>query len=244
MSGLTKAASKPRVLLLEAGGENDDHMMRIDGKRFITMLNEEMSWGYKTVPQPECENRELDYARGKGLGGSSSTNFGVYSIGARDDYDEWARLVGDDDFAWSKIQPRFKRLETFNGTAPAGVDAKYISHDPANHGTDGPLHVGYPAEFEKDLIPTLDVFEKAGYPINPDHNSGNPLGFAVGINSSKGGIRTTAQNLITPRPDNLTVRTKSPVQRLILEGTKVVGVEANGNKCKWPSPASARYYYG
>jgi choline dehydrogenase-like flavoprotein len=34
------------------------------------------------------------YSRGKGLGGSSAINFGVYSVGARDDYNEWASAVG------------------------------------------------------------------------------------------------------------------------------------------------------
>ena len=94
------------MLLLEAGGANEDRNLRVDGQRWITFMNKDMNWGYKTSPQEHCDNRELDYSRGKGLGGSSAINFGVYTVGARDDYEEWARIVGDDDFRWDKIQAR------------------------------------------------------------------------------------------------------------------------------------------
>lgn len=78
-------------------------------------MDEGLNWGYKTTPQEHCNGREIDYSRGKGLGGGSVLNFGVYTVGARDDYNEWARSVGDDTFGWKEMQTRFKNLETFNG---------------------------------------------------------------------------------------------------------------------------------
>jgi hypothetical protein len=36
---------------------------------------------------------------GKGLGGSSAINFGVYTVGCQDAYKEWARMVDDSSFA-------------------------------------------------------------------------------------------------------------------------------------------------
>ncbi|KAL2752966.1 hypothetical protein ACRALDRAFT_1044971 [Sodiomyces alcalophilus JCM 7366] len=227
-AGLAHSAKRPKVLLLEAGGTNEDRNLRVDGQRWLTFQNKAMNWGYKTTPQAHCNNRELDYSRGKGLGGSSAINFGVYSVGARDDYDEWARIVGDDAFRWDKIQPRFKSLETFHGDLPPGIDSKYAAPKPENHGTSGPLHVGYAGEWEDDVCPMLDLFEEAGFPLNPDHNSGNPIGMSVLINSSNRGLRSTANDLLTPAPDNLTIITSSPVQRVILEGNRAVGVESNG----------------
>jgi choline dehydrogenase-like flavoprotein len=193
-------------------------------------MNSSMNWGYKTAPQENCHNRELDYSRGKGLGGSSAINFGVYTVGARDDYEEWARIVGDDAYRWDKIQPRFKRLETFHSALPAGIDAKYANSKPEDHGNSGPLHVGFASEWERDLPPMLDLFEEAGFPLNPDHNSGNPIGMSVLVNSSHNGRRSTSNDLLTPMPDNLTVITVSPVHRILLEGTKAVGVESNGTR--------------
>lgn len=192
-----------------------------------------MNWGYKTTPQEFANNRELDYSRGKGLGGSSAINFGVYSIGARDDYEEWARIVDDDAYRWDKIHDRYKSLETFHGELPEGVDKKYAAPKAEDHGSEGKLHVGYAGEWEKDLPPVLDLFEKAGFPLNPDHNSGNPLGMSVLINSSSKGRRSTANDLLEPKPENLTVLTDSTVQKVLLEGNKAVGVEVNGKKCKF-----------
>ncbi|KAK9784514.1 hypothetical protein SCARD494_12769 [Seiridium cardinale] len=229
-AGLANAPKKPSVLLLEAGSENEDRNLRIDGQRWQTFMKEGVNWGYKTVPQEYAANRECDYSRGKGLGGSSAINFGVYTIGARDDYDEWARIVGDDAFGWEKIQARFKALETFDGKLPQGVSSKYAAPKSSDHGTSGPLKVGYAAEWEDDLPPLLDAFEKAGFALNPDHNSGNPLGMSVLVNSASNGLRSTSKDLLVPQPDNLTIQTSSPVQRVILDGDKVVGVESDGRK--------------
>ncbi|KAL9567414.1 hypothetical protein ACKAV7_008364 [Fusarium commune] len=228
-ASLSRTARKPSVLLLEAGGENADRDLRVDGQRWTTLFNKAMNWGYKTTPQEHANNRELDYSRGKGLGGSSAINFGVYTVGARDDYEEWARIVGDDAYRWDKIQARFKRLEAFTGEIPHGVDAKYASPNPEDHGRSGKLQVSYARQWEEDLIPMLDLFQDAGFPLNPDHNSGNPLGMSVLINSSHNGVRSTAKDLLTPKPENLTILTDTSVQKILLWGKKAIGVEANGN---------------
>lgn len=221
------------MLLLEAGGNNNDKSLRVDGQRWITLQNKDLNWGYKTTPQAHLNDRQIDYSRGRGLGGSSAINFGVYTVGARDDYDEWARLVNDDAFSWDRMQARFKGLETFHADLPSDVEngAKYASPNPSDHGHSGPLNVGFASEWERDLPPMLDALEQAGFPLNPDHNSGNPMGMAVLVNSSHKGLRVTSKDLVYPSPDNLTILTDSPVQRLVMEGKKVVGVETNGTKC-------------
>lgn len=220
------------MLLLEAGGNNEDKNLRVDGQRWITFMNKHMNWGYSTTPQEGCNNRAIDYSRGLGMGGSSAINFGVYTVGARDDYDEWARIVGDDAFRWDHIQPRFKSLETFHGDLPAGLDKIFSTPKHSDHGTSGGLHVGFTVDVERDLPDVLDVFKQAGFPFNSDHNSGNPIGMSLMINSAHNGLRSTAADLLEPRPENLTVLIESPVQRVILEGKKAVGVESNGKKCK------------
>ncbi|KAI1415567.1 GMC oxidoreductase [Hypoxylon sp. FL1857] len=229
-AGLANSPKKPSVLLLEAGGANDDRTLRVDGQRWTTFLNKGMNWGYKTTAQEYCNNRELDFSRGRGLGGTSAINFGGFTVGARDDYDEWARIVGDDTFRWEKMQARFKNLESFDISTPANIDKKYASPRAVDHGTSGPLKLGYAAEWEEDFPDILDNFEEAGFPLNPDHNSGNPLGMAVLINSCYKGLRSTAADLVTPAPSNLTVISSSPVQRVVLEGKKAVGVESNGKR--------------
>lgn len=198
------------------------------------MMEPNLNWGYKTTPQEHCSGRQIDYSRGKGLGGSSAINFGVYTVGARDDYDQWAAEVGDDTFAWTNIQSRFKALETF-GKITSPEQQKYGAPKAADHGDKGPLGIGYAAEWESDLPLILDAFEEAGVERNMDHNSGNPIGMGLFINSVRDGVRSTAADLLKDAPENLVIVVDSPVQRVIFEGKKAVGVETNGKQCKFLS---------
>jgi choline dehydrogenase-like flavoprotein len=206
-STLARSKKRPSVLLLEAGSDYPDPNLRVDGQRWVTFLkNPSMNWGYKTVPQEHCMNREIDYSRGRALGGSSTINFGAYTVGSKDDYDEWARVVGNDVFRWENIQRRFKALETFHSEVPQGKE-RYATPHASNHGHSGPIHVGYAREWEHDLAPMLEICEQAGFPLNKDHNSGNPIGMSVMINSAHDGIRSTATDTLVSPPDNLTIRT-------------------------------------
>ncbi|RAH51014.1 GMC family oxidoreductase [Aspergillus brunneoviolaceus CBS 621.78] len=229
-STLARSAKHPRVLLLEAGPRNEDISLRVDGQRWSTFLQGDLNWGYKTTPQEHCNGRQIDYSRGKVLGGSSAINFGVYTVGARDDYDQWAALVGDEAFGWDRMRRRFCGLETFDGAIVDPKNVKYASPQALNHGSTGGLRVGFAREWEQDLPLMLDVFEQAGLARNPDHNSGDPIGMGLIINSSHNGRRVTATDLLEGVPDNLTIITEAPVQRVILEGTKAVGVESNGRQ--------------
>jgi hypothetical protein len=100
------------------------------------------------------------------------------------------------------MQKRFKDSETFHDTVPASMnDRKYDDLDLTNHGLSGPLHVGFASGWERDVPSMVEAFTKAGYDINPDHNSGNPLGISISIKSVREGIVSSAQDLIwdTPR---------------------------------------------
>jgi len=237
---LAKSARKPSVLLLEAGGRNDDPSMRVDGKRWSTFQLESMNWGYETVPQEHCNGRKLNYSRGKGLGGGSAINFGVYTTGAQDDYDQWAAEVEDDTFGWKQMQRRFKDLESFDRTIHVAKHEKYANPSASDHGSRGDLHLGFAKEWESDLSLVLDAFDQAGFERSLDHNSGNPLGMALTINSSYQGQRTTSADFLIGAPENLVVLTESPVQRILLHDKKAVGVEVRGKKCKLISKSKIR----
>lgn len=225
------------MLLLEAGGRNDDESQRVDGKRWVTFMSETMNWGYKTTPQEACDGRVLDYSRGKGLGGGSAINFGVFTIGAKDDYDTWAENVSDETFGWNAMQRRFKDLELFDGSIDIPENQKYAQPKAENHGYQGGLKTGYAKEWEQDLSLVLDQFEEAGLERNLDHNSGNPLGMGILINSATNGRRTTAVDLLISAPDNLVIVTDTPVQRVVLDNKKAVGVETKGKICQYALPA-------
>lgn len=57
-----------------------------------------VDWEFQTEPQVGANNREVHYARGKCLGGSSALNFMIHHRGSKGSYDMWAEEVGDDSY--------------------------------------------------------------------------------------------------------------------------------------------------
>lgn len=223
---LAHSKKRPSVLLVEAGGKNDDRALRVEGDKWITRLNPKQTWGYQTVPQKNFNGRCLSYDRGKGLGGSTSVNFCAWNIGPKDDYDEIARLVGDEEWNWTNAQKRLKRLESYHGFdahfPPSGK--KYLDPRPEDHGTDGPLKVGFPVVWEKSLAAMMDICIGEGNQPNPDMNSGNPIGVSVCPQTAYKGIRSTASDMLIDAPSNLHVMTDAEVSHVIFDGKIAVGI--------------------
>uniref|UniRef100_UPI002B1D96C5 GMC family oxidoreductase N-terminal domain-containing protein n=1 Tax=Pseudomonas marginalis TaxID=298 RepID=UPI002B1D96C5 len=81
-----------RVLLIEAGG-SDNHLF-IKMPAGVARIIEKKSWPYQTEPEPHANNRQMQIAQGKVLGGSSSVNGMIYLRGQSQDYDNWEKLYG------------------------------------------------------------------------------------------------------------------------------------------------------
>ena len=110
-SRLAEAFPNFEILLIEAGGENVDPEHERFGERHWTFATAPgYDWGYKTVPQEHLGGREIDYTRGKGLGGSSAVNFCVYTRGPSSDYDQCSDMVGDKSWNWNSVLRRFQKV--------------------------------------------------------------------------------------------------------------------------------------
>lgn len=229
---LANTKTKPSILLVEAGGANADLASRADGDRWISMFDKSRNWGFKTTPQRHLDNRSVNYDRGRGMGGSTAINFCVYNTGPRDDWDEIARLTGDQDFAWKSVSEKFKRIETlhFSPSEMSADAASYLRPDCNDHGRSGPLQIGFAKNWEPVVKSMLDTCHDAGFPLNHDMNSGDPVGVGVTANTAAGGIRSTAADLVRYCPSNLTIRTDAQVNRLLFDGKKCVGVDIAGSK--------------
>ena len=203
--------------------------MKVDSERWTTLANTDLNWGYQTLPQKHAKGRTIDYSRGKGLGGSSAINFGCYDIGPKDDFEEWAKLVGDDTWRWDRSLQRYKSLETYHAEVPPHLE-KYLKPDPAHHGDKGFLDIGFPSTWERDLPKSLEMFEAYGIPLNPDLNSGYTLGMGLCPNSAYKGRRTTSGDLLNNAPSNLNILTDTIVDKVIVRDEIAVGVEAGGNQ--------------
>jgi choline dehydrogenase-like flavoprotein len=156
--------------------------------------------------------------RGFAVGGSSAVN-GAYFIRGRPlDFDAWAAL-GNPEWSWEKVLPYFIACEgdrDFAGPL---------------HGKDGPVPVKRLAPDR--YHPVSAAFAAAcvalGFPDDPDKNDPTTLGVGSVPRNSIDGVRMNmALTYLAPalsRP-NLTLSPDTRVRRVLIEGGRAIGVEA------------------
>ena len=211
---------KAKVLILEAGGKDDDPLVRMPLGFLKAMLNPAYNWGYMSEPEAHLENRRLMAPRGRLLGGSSSINGMFYMRGHPRDYDTW-RQMGCEGWGYADVLPYFKRMETsWRG------EGKY-------HGGSGPLHVA-PIDTRKLLHqPLMETAPLVGYPVSDDISGVQPEGFSKGeVTIDKKGRRSSASwaylHPAMSRP-NLTVETGALTSRVLIDHGRATGVEYTQN---------------
>ena len=204
-----------RVLLLEAGGPDHNPLIHIPlgmGKLHDHRMHD---WGYATEPEPGLAGRRIEAMRGKVLGGSSAINVMAYTRGNRADYDGWAQN-GARGWSYADVLPYFKRGESWQGGENLW------------RGGSGPLGT----QFAKTPDPLFDAWMEAGaaagFPRNPDYNGAYQEGFGRSQYTIRDGRRSSsARAYLRParRRPNLQVATGAHATRVLLEGTRAVGVE-------------------
>ena len=209
------ADSHNRVLLLEAGGNDNYHWIHIPVGYLYCINNPRTDWCFTTAPEKGLNGRSLNYPRGKVLGGCSSINGMIYMRGQARDYDLW-RQLGCIGWGWDDVLPHFTRSEDH-----------YRGKDDM-HGAGGEWRV----EKARVTWTVLDAFQQAareaGIPETADFNRGNNEGSGYFDVNQRAGIRwSAAKAFLRPamkRP-NLEVLTKAQVRRLLIENGAVTGVE-------------------
>jgi choline dehydrogenase len=202
------------VLLLEAGGPDENPAIHEPTRVHELWLSPE-DWAYYTVPQDRAAGRTLHLPRGRVLGGSSCLNGMVHVRGARSDYAEWVRL-GAHGWGWDDVLPVFLRMEDFDGG------------ESELHGVGGPTSIlsqYTPAPVHEAIIAAA---QEIGIARNDDYNSGELDGVAqVQLTIRDGRRDSAAAAYLRPVIDaaNLRVITRAPARRLLIEGTRCVGVE-------------------
>ena len=197
--------------------------------RWGDRMNPELNPFYKTVPQTALKDRVINYDRGKGLGGSSAVNFCVYDIGPKGDFEEIARLVDDDAWHWSNVLPKYKALEHLHDETIPDRFRKFANPRSEDHGKNGKLQLGYTHEWDDVSYYYMELFQKAGYEVNPDLNSGDPIGLGFPAQTFHEGWRTMASDLLPAVSENLTIMTDSAVERVLFDGNVATGVQV-GNR--------------
>jgi 4-pyridoxate dehydrogenase len=204
-----------RVLVLEAGGWDRSPWIHIPLGWGRILTRRLYDWQYFASPEPNVGGRAVECARGKVVGGSSSTNAMAYVRGNPADFDRWA-ATGLPQWDFAHVLPYFRRLERWEH----GADAW--------RGGDGPLAV----QLCRYDDPLSDAFiaaaREAGHPTTDDYNGQRQDGFGQLQVTIEGGRRVSAARAYL-RPamarGNVETRVHAHVTRVLFDGDRARGVE-------------------
>ncbi|MGI9476300.1 MAG: GMC family oxidoreductase [Hyphomicrobiaceae bacterium] len=203
-----------RVLLLEAGGPDNNPWIHIPVGYFKTMHNPETDWCYRTEPDPNLAGRSLDWPRGKTLGGSSSINGLLYIRGHCSDFDHW-RQLGNAGWNFENVLPYFKRSED---QERGGDDF---------HGEGGPLGVSN-MRIEREICDRfIEAAAEVGIPKRDDFNGAEMEGAGYFQLTARGGRRcSTAVGYLHPvkHRKNLHIATKAHTKHVLFDGNRATGI--------------------
>lgn len=212
------ASGRHSVLLLEAGGDDSWIWFHVPVGYLFAMGNARADWCLRTEPIPGLNGRQIDYPRGKVLGGSSSINGMIYMRGQAADYDHW-RQLGNAGWSWSDVLPYFLKSEHSEVHA-AG----------SHHRQGGEWRVAR----QRLSWRVLEVFREAasekGIPPTDDFNRGDNEGTGYfEVNQHRGRRWSAATAFLKPAlaRSNLTLWKGARVLRLVVEGKRVVGVDVD-----------------
>jgi choline dehydrogenase-like flavoprotein len=203
-----------KVLLLEAGGGDANPLFRMPAG-FAKMTKGVASWGWSTVPQKHLDGRVIWYTQAKIIGGGSTINAQLYTLGNAKDYDSWVSEAGCEGWSYQEVLPYFKRSEDNQRL----VDAY--------HSYGGPLGVSYPVDPLPISYAFLRAAQEAGIPYNGDFNGAVQDGIGHYQLTTRDAMRSSAASaFLKPARGrrNLTVRTGAQALKVVVENGRVVGV--------------------
>src|SRR6202045_1639107 len=204
-----------RVVLLEAGPPDRAPMIHIPAGVLRVLNNPKINWNFLSEGEPGTDGRQLQWPRGKTLGGTSSINGMLYVRGSPADYDNWAQM-GCRGWSYDEVLPFFRKSATSRGAG-----------DPAYRSRGGPLIV---EDYRTILDLThrfVEAAQQAGYPFTPDYNGKQQEGVAYSQMTRRGKWRgSTAQTFLREARGraNLKVETGAIVTKLLFDGKRCTGV--------------------
>ncbi len=208
-----------KVLLLEAGGNDNYPWIHIPVGYYKTMHNPKVDWCFRTEKDETMNNRSIRYPRGKTLGGSSSINGLLWIRGQSNDYDNW-RQMGNNGWGWNDVLPYFLKSEN-NELGKSEY-----------HNDSGPIMVSNKKIDLKMLDEFQNAAEECGIPKTKDFNTGDNTGigffqFTTNHNKSLLKLRcSAAKGYLNPvkKRKNLKIITDAHVQKINFKGIKADSV--------------------
>jgi choline dehydrogenase len=216
-----RATEDPRrgVLLVEAGPDPQPVPDVVSDPRRQTELILESAYVRKYEAE-RADGSTFPLLSGRIMGGGSSVNNMAAVRPMRRDFDAW-EAFGGEPWSYAALLPLMRGIET----------DRDFEHSPL-HGADGPLLLHRPFRLDERADPPVAALHEAahafGLPDCHDLNVPEPYGICSFPSNQRDGKRlSTAVAYLDPARgrDNLTVRPETQVTRLVLDGSRVRGVE-------------------
>ncbi|GKT51958.1 dehydrogenase citC [Colletotrichum spaethianum] len=165
-----------RVLVVEAGADKSaDPLVLTPGLVAGVYGKEEYDWNFTSVPQPGLNNRRINQARGKMLGGSSALNFMLMLYPSKGILDAWGAL-GNDGWSFQVLAPYFRKLGTDHPPPQSAKDMVGLTYHDEKLSGNGLLQVSYGEGYSPMNAAWMHTFDKLGLGVTGDPRSGKSFG--------------------------------------------------------------------
>src|ERR1700752_3640803 len=214
MANRLSADPNKRVLVLEAGGNDNWIWFHIPVGYLFAIGNPRSDWMFRTDAEVGLNGRSLAYPRGKVIGGCSAINAMISMRGQAADYDHW-RQLGLSGWGRDDVWPLFKRLED------------HFLGESEHHGTGGGWRIEAPRVSWAILDAVGNAAEQMGIRKVPAFNTGDNEGVGYfPVNQKRGRRWSSARGFLKPalkRP-NLRLEKNVLVDPLLIEAGRAGGV--------------------
>lgn len=203
------------ILLIEAGDSGRHPYVRIPAASGKAIFSSKFNWMYMAEPDTSRNGQVDMWPAGKTLGGGSAINGMMFVRGHAYDYNLWAQM-GATGWSYDAVLPYFKKLET----AERGDDQF--------RGKNGPLHVSEVRAPNPLTELWLAAASELGIPRSSDLNGAVAEGADYVQFSQRNGWRDSAAAAFlwpAQKRKNLTVMTKTLVQKIVFDGRRAAGVD-------------------
>lgn len=173
--------------------------------------------------QPTLNNRRINQARGKMLGGTSAMNFMMLLYPTKGNMDAWAAL-GNAGWDYESMAPYFRKFATVHAPPQAARDVVGLTyHDESLAKGDGPVQVSFGEGYNVANKAWMKTFADLGLEVTTDPRTGKALGAFQNLATIDPATKTrshAASAYYTPevakRP-NLVVLTETRVSKVVFD---------------------------
>ncbi|WP_341760173.1 GMC family oxidoreductase [Candidatus Endowatersipora endosymbiont of Watersipora subatra] len=209
---------KHRVLLLEAGGSDDNFWIKVPLGYAKTFMDPSVNWCFSTQADPGLNGRLSYWPRGRVIGGSSSINAMSYFRGLPHDFNDW-ELAGATGWNWNIVNKTYEQLESNDEIDSLGNRKIRGS---------GPVWV---SDLSDQMHPFSQYFLQGardlGWPVSYNINSNQNEGLSPIRSTVRSGRRWSAADAFlkpVKHRQNLRILTSAIVQKIVLEKMRATGL--------------------